>query len=135
MDRFGFAKELFSTVIPAGTPFKDIQDTTRPISDAIAQMMPSSLFRFRSYSPETVDAFKNDIIYAVTADNFNDPYDALVGYDLQEIKRGVDAAMSIETLAQLKTWLAQGNGFPEIIGQYLPNGAVSAFKENLILNL
>lgn len=132
MDRIGFAKELFSIVIPEGTPLEDIQDKTRPISDAIAQMMPSSLFRFRSYSPETVDAFKNDIIYAVTADNFNDPYDALVGYDLQEIKRGVDAAMSIETLAQLKTWLAQGNGFPEIIGQYLPNGAVSAFKENLL---
>lgn len=132
MDRNGFAEKLFSIVIPEGSSVEEIQAKTRPISEAIAQMMPSSLFRFRSFSSNAVDAFKNDIIYALTADRFNDPYDTLVGYDLQGIERGVDSAMSIETLVQLKNWLAQGKGFPEIIDQFLPKEMVSAFKDNLL---
>lgn len=133
MDRIGFSEILFSTVIPEGTPNEDIQKKTLPISETITQMMPSSLFRFRAYTPDSVDAFMKDVIYAVTADRFNDPYDTLVGYDLQGIERGVDAAMSIQALEQLKNWLAQGNDFPEIIGQYLPKEMVSALKQNLLL--
>lgn len=133
MDRIGFSEILLSTVIPEGTPVEDIQKKTLPISEAITQMMPSSMFRFRAYTPESVDAFKKDIIYAVTADKFNDPYDMLVGYDLPGIERGVDAAMSIKTLEQLKNWLSQGNDFPEIIGQYLPKEMVSALKQSLLL--
>lgn len=132
MDRIDFSEKLFSTVVPEGTSVEDIQKKTRPISEAISQMMPSSLFRYRAYSSNAVDAFKNDIMYAVTADMFNDPYDTLVGYDLQGIERGVDAAMNTETLAQLKTWLAQGNDFPEILEQSLPKEMLSAFKENLL---
>lgn len=132
MDRIGFSKRLFSIIIPEGTPVEVIQTLARPISEAIVQMMPSSLFRYRSYSSDAVDAFKKDIIYAVTADKFNDPYDTLVGYDLPGIERGLDTAMSVETLEQLKCWLAQGNDFPEIIGQFLPNEMVSAFKKNLL---
>ena len=133
MDRIEFSEKLFSTVIPEGTPFEEIQFMTRPISEAITQMMPSSLFRFRAYTPDSVGAFKKDTIYALTADRFNDPYDTLVGYDLKGIKRGVDAAMSIQTLEQLKIWLAQGNDFPEFIGQFLPKEMVSALKQNLLL--
>ena len=107
---------------------------TRPISEAITQMMPSSLFRFREFHSDSVEAFKNDIIYAVTADRFNDPYDTLVGYDLQGIERGVDTAMDINTLAQLKTWLTQGNSFPEVLEQFLPKEILYAFKENLSRN-
>ena len=131
MDRIGFSEILCSTVIPEGTPVEDIQNMTRPISEAITQMMPSSLFRYRAFHSDSVDAFKNDIIYALTADRFNDPYDTLVGYDLQGIERGVDAAMDIDTLAQLKTWLAQGNSFPEVLEQFLPKEMLSEFKKNL----
>lgn len=132
MDRIGFSEQLFSTVIPEGTPVKENQKMTRPISEAITQMMPSSLFRFRAYNSYSVDAFKKDIIYAQTADKFNDPYDTLVGYDLQGIEKGVEAAMSVDTLAQLKIWLEQGNDFPEIYEQLLPKQMVSSFKKNLL---
>ena len=133
MDRIGFSEKLLSIEIPEGTPIEDIQLLTRPISEAINQTMPNSLFRYRAYSSNAVDAFKNDIIYAVTANKFNDPYDTLVGYDLQGIERGVDAAMSIETLEQMKIWLAQGNSLPEFFEEFLPAEMVSAFKKNLLL--
>ena len=108
MDREEFANRLYSIVIPEGTAPEDIQTLTRPVWEAIREMMPKSLFRFRTCNDLSVDAFQNDVIYAVTADKFNDPYDTLVRYDLEGIKKWVNTVMNTEALGQMKTWFAQG---------------------------
>lgn len=64
MDREEFAKRLYSTVIPEGTAPEDIQTLTRPVSDAIREMMPKRLFRFRAINDRSVDAFENDIVFS-----------------------------------------------------------------------
>ena len=81
MDRLEFEKRLQSIIIPGGTPQNDLVGILAPISEAITQMMPRSLFRFRSCNKRQIDAFKKNELYAVTADKFNDPYDTLVRYD------------------------------------------------------
>ena len=103
MDRKEFAMRLYSAVIPEGTAPEDIQTLTRPVTEAIREMMPKRLFRFRAFEKKSVDAFQNDIIYAVTADKFNDPYDTLVRYDLEGVKKWVNTVMNTETLGQMKT--------------------------------
>lgn len=133
MDRKDFAKILFSSVAPEGTSVEETMALTRPVSMAIRQMMPNSLFRFRRSDERSIDAFKRDIIYAVTADRFNDPYDTLVGYDLEGVNKGVDAVLNIESLAQIKTWLEQGNDFPDFIKQLLPEEMLASYKRNLLL--
>lgn len=45
-------------------------------------------------------AFKNDIVYAGTADRFNDPYDTLVRYNLKALEEGVNRVMSMESLEE-----------------------------------
>lgn len=47
MDRNEFAKRLNSIVIPEGTSEELINKMVLPISDALVQMMPQSLFRYR----------------------------------------------------------------------------------------
>lgn len=133
MDRKDFAKVLFSSVVPEGTPAEEILALTRPVSVAIRQMMPNSLFRFRKVDEGSVDAFKRDIIFAVTADKFNDPYDTLVGYDMAGVEKGVDAVLNIDSLAQLKAWLGQGNDFPDFIKQLLPKEMLESYRSNLLL--
>lgn len=39
MDRLEFSNRLLSTVIPEGTPPEDVQGMTRPVSEAICQML------------------------------------------------------------------------------------------------
>ena len=58
MNREEFAKRLYSTVIPEGTAPEDIQTLTRPVSETIREMMPKSLFRFRTCNELSVDAFQ-----------------------------------------------------------------------------
>lgn len=85
MDRSDFEKRLQSIVIPGGTPQNELVRLLSPISEVISQMMPSSLFRFRTCNKMQIDAFEKDELYAVTADKFNDPYDTLVFFDSEFI--------------------------------------------------
>lgn len=128
MVREEFAKRLYSTVIPEGTTLEDIQTLIRPVSEAIREMMPKSLFRFRTINDRSVNAFKEDIIYAVTADNFNDPYDTLVRYDLEGIEKWVNTVMNTETLGQMKTWFAQGWDLPSGVNHILTTEMTDVLK-------
>ncbi len=92
MNREEFAKSLHAAVVPEGTPQEEISTIMYPVSKAIFEMMPDSLFRYRSLNgsksdEKQIEAFRNDTIYAVTADRFNDPYDTLVRYDKEAITR------------------------------------------------
>ena len=58
MDREEFAKRLYSTVIPEGTAPEDIQKLTRPVSEAIREMMLKRFFRYRAFDKRLVNPIK-----------------------------------------------------------------------------
>ena len=134
MDRAEFAKILNSIYIPEWIPQEEIDGLLSPIAEALKQMMPERLFRFRAFDKEnkSIGAFKDGLIYALTADKFNDPYDTLARYDMEELKKGVNASMSCDALMQLKNWLEQGNDFPEFLKQWLPSEMIEAFRNKLL---
>ena len=128
MDREEYAKRLYSTVIPEGTAPENIQALTRPVMEVIREIMPKRLFRYRAFNDRAVSAFQNDIIYAVTADKFNDPYDTLVRYDLEGVEKWVNTVMNTETLAQMKTWFAQGRDLPDEVNHILTTEMTDVLK-------
>lgn len=128
MDQEGFAKRLYSAVVPEGMSPEDIQTLTRPVTEAIREMMPKRLFRYKAFNDRSVGAFQNDIIYAVTADKFNDPYDTLVRYDLEGIEKWVNTVMNTETLGQMKTWFAQGWDLPKEVNHILTTEMTDVLK-------
>ena len=131
MDRIGFGRLLDSIVIPEGTVPEEMIKAVLPIREAISEMMPERLFRFRKCNGKNIDAFKKDAIYAVTADSFNDPYDTLLKYDMEGIRQYVDQVMSIEGLEQLKAFFAQGNDFIDEVKMMLPEEAWASLKTGL----
>ena len=132
MNRSEFAKILNSIIIPQGTSVEDINRRVRPISEAVFQMMPRSLFRYRACNDRSIDAFEKDIIYAVTADKYNDPYDTLVKCDTDGIKAFLRQVLSVETLANLKAYIAQGNSMPEEIVHSNPNVLWDQIRSKLL---
>lgn len=133
MDRSDFGEILQSIIIPGGTPQNDLVRILAPISEAITQMMPSSLFRFRSCDKMQIDAFEKDELYAVTADKFNDPYDTLVRYDKECIKQSTASFLTYENFKQLKVFFEQGGDFPDEAKQLLPQDIIDDLKNNLML--
>lgn len=133
MDRSDFEKRLQSIIIPGGTSQNDLVRILTPISEVITQMMPRSLFRFRTCDTMQIDAFEKDELYAVTADKFNDPYDTMVRYDKEGIKQSTASFMTSEALRQLKVFFGQGGDFPDEAKQLLPQEVIDAIKNSLML--
>ena len=133
MDRLEFEEILQSIVISGGTPQNELVRLLSPISEVISQMMPSSLFRFRTCNKMQIDAFKKNDLYAVTADKFNDPYDTMVRYDKEGIKQSTATYMTYENLVQMKVYFEQGNDFPDNVKQLLPKEVIDDIKKKLLL--
>lgn len=132
MTRSDFDKILQGLVIPEGTPVETINEMVKPIRDAIAEMLPASLYRFRPCGEKQIDAFEKDRIFAVPADWFNDPYDTLVRYDLEEIKNYAKSFSSIKNLERLKDFFAKGNDFPKEFKQVLPDEAWDSLRKRIL---
>ena len=131
MDRSVFGRLLDSVVISEGMSAEEMMKTVMPIREAISEMMPEQLFRFRSCDDMHIDAFERDAIYAVTADSFNDPHDTLLKYDMEGIRQYVEWVMSMEGLEQLKAFFAQGNDFIDEVKMMLPEVAWTSLKAGL----
>lgn len=139
MDRDEFARRLESITISEGIDPEILNQSVLPISEALVQMMPHSLFRYRPCDSNNeknlerqINAFKNDKIYAVTADKFNDPYDTLVRYDINAIKKFINASVSMNTILQMKSYLEQGNDFPDSTKRLYPNGFIDNLKSQIL---
>lgn len=111
MDRTEFERRLRSIVVPEGTSASDLNRMVLSLREALIDMTPESLFRYRSCKEEHIDAFEKDKIYAVPADWFNDPYDTLVRYDYEGIRKYVETIGSVEGLEELKGFYAEGGDF------------------------
>ena len=120
MNREVFDKILQRIVIPEGTSNEIINEMVQPIREAISEMLPSSLFRYRPCSDLQIEAFEKDEIYAVTADKFNDPYDTLPWFNLDGIIQLVNSFFQPESLEQLKFFLTSGNDFPDELKKMFP---------------
>ena len=139
MDRNEFAKRLRSIIVSEDVEPEVLYHSILPLSEALVQMMPQSLFRYRPCDrndktafERQIDAFKNDKVYAVTADKFNDPYDTLVRYDINAIKESVKVLISVNSLIQLKSYLEQGNDFPDSAKQMYTKGFVDDLRGQIL---
>lgn len=132
MDRDEFSRRLQSVSIPEGTPIEDIHARVLPIREAIVDMMPQSLFKYRSCIERHINAFEKDVIISVPADWFNDPYDTLVRYDYEGIIKYVETIVSPEGLEQLKSFYSLGNDFPDAYKQILPDEFWGELKAHVL---
>ena len=133
MLRSEFAKLLESTIIPEGIEQEDIKSRIYPISAALMSMLPQKLYRYRSCSTLNLDAFDKDLVYAVTADKFNDPYDTLVYYSLDNIQEQMRACCTEEFLEQFKQILENKDfDFPPSVIQFFGKNNLAGFKKQVI---
>lgn len=108
-----FEQILADTVIPEGTAPDATRDKVSALVDFINKHIPAQLFRFRSCSELNIDAFERDVLYAVTPDKFNDPYDALFRYNKDYIIKEINAGFDIEAGKQLLRYIADTDTMPD----------------------
>lgn len=138
-NRTDFANRLHSIVAPEGLPRETLNSIVLPLSEVIVQMMPFSLYRYRPCNENDkealerqIAAFKEDKIYAVTADKFNDPFDTLVRYDINSVKESVSSLFSIDILGKTKDFFVQGNDLSDMEQQMFPKDSYQSIKEQIL---
>ena len=76
MNKNELIKLLEDTIIPASCT--DMTLYLQPIADALMEVMPVPLYRFRTINEYSLSAFDKDLIFFSRAKDFNDPYDSLL---------------------------------------------------------
>lgn len=112
MDRNQFGQLLRSTIVPENISSEEYKQKLMPIAEALMAMMPEKLYRYRSCSTLNIDAFDKDLVYAVTADKFNDPYDTLIQYDIESIRQQVRCYCNKDFISALQMLIRKGMEFP-----------------------
>lgn len=117
MNRNQFGQLLRSTIVPENILSEEYKQKLMPIAKALVEMLPEKLYRYRSCSTLNIDAFDKDLVYAVTADKFNDPYDTLIQYDIETIRQQIRHYCNKDFIAALQAQLRKGLRFSHNITQ------------------
>lgn len=121
MNRCEFSKILNETLIPGDVSDTQLNQVMSPIRQALLELKPNKLYRYRSVNPNNIEALKSDSVYTVTADRFNDPYDSLIQYDIDSIEKIIKATANADFMAALRD-LVKSNSLRSEIPNFFPNG-------------
>lgn len=114
MTRNDFRTILEATVVPGNVSQKEMNSILQPMLKAIMDLMPKKLYRYRSTNSYNIDALRKDLVYTVTANRFNDPYDTLFQINLPEIDSLINATANVSFLRLLKSMILS-NQEPQIL--------------------
>ena len=131
MGRSKFSETLNKTLISGDVSDAQLNKAMRPIRQALLELKPDKLYRYRSVNPNNINALKSDSIYTVTADRFNDPYDSLIQYDIDSIEKIIMATANADFMAALRD-LIKSNSLPSEVPNFFPNGEFNMAFSNLL---
>lgn len=81
---------LRTTTIPEIATSDEADLLRKPLNEIIKQNLPKKLFRYRECNEYSIDAFRRNLIFFNTPNNFNDPHDCLVYFDNNRIDRELE---------------------------------------------
>lgn len=119
MDRQQFKDILDSITVPEGYDEKQILKILRPLNIALLQMLPERLYKYRACCPNHIDALKRDEVWMSTSDLYNDPFDTLIRYDIQQVIDAFTLIDNPEFIGAAIKYMANGGEIPKPINNML----------------
>lgn len=116
--RIEFKDILERTILPEGISIEEQNEKLLPLMKHVFEHVPSRLFRYRNCSEMNFDAFNEDKLFAVTSENFNDPYDCLFRYDKEGLMKSIFIGMSKDFVYALREHFRSGGDFPNTINSW-----------------
>lgn len=107
-----FKEILDSTVIRNYDSPDENNAKIKTFCKKVQELKSKSLFRYRNYNNDTVDAFKNDLVVSSKPADFNDPFDCLIQVDPDDI---INEITNPKNRWKLQKWLDYNPKLVEII--------------------
>ena len=118
MNKDELIKLLEDTIIPASCT--DMTPYLQPIADALMEVMPVPLYRFRTINEYSLSAFDKDLIFFSRAKDFNDPYDSLLTAPSLESFLSLDSKDQFSLMSICQNLLIKGYEIPECVKNVIP---------------
>ena len=96
-------KDFFEILRSVYDHTQNLDECFSIVNAHLFKVLPRSLYRYREVSGNSIDALENDKFVTVSATKFNDPYDTLVAYNPEDIKKYLQELLSDELLIELKS--------------------------------
>lgn len=112
-----FKELLEGTIVPQKLSETEQRISFKPLLEYTQSIIPAKLYRYRSCSEDQFAALYNDIIYASTADKFNDPYDCLIRVDKKFVMNSVANGACKENVSYLRDLVKSGESLPEPLAE------------------
>lgn len=109
-----FKEILDSTVIRNYDSPDENNAKIKTFCKKVQELKPKSLYRYRNYNNDTVDAFKNDLVVSSKPADFNDPFDCLIQVDADDI---INEITNPKNRWKLQKWLDYNPKLVEIISK------------------
>ncbi len=94
VNREEFAKLLYGTIINSTSEDQVAYGKLNQICNWIQENIPSTLYRFRSYNENSVNALKEDEVWGSSILQFNDPYECVPFYDMELINNNIHRTLN-----------------------------------------
>lgn len=108
----------------------NVQRSVAPLTDALRQLMPERLFKYRSCCENHIKAFCEDKVYLATSDLYNDPFDTLIQYDVDAILRIFGFLKNTEVQKAIAQYIIDGGLFlRKLVRLYLKRRSLNFGKK------
>ncbi len=111
--------EFFEILVSLRDQSKSFYECFSIINSHLLKLLPQSLYRYRKINENSIDAFEKDLFVTVSATGFNDPYDTLVSYHLDDMKESLQGLTTKQLLDELK-FKVKSDKLLSILGKYTP---------------
>ena len=118
VDREKFAELLYGTVINSASSEESAFEKLTRIREWIFDNAPKSLFRFRQYNDNSINALKNDQIWGSNIWQFNDPYECVPCYNLNLFWEKISQSLKSKNILSIINSLKNGEIHPQIRKAY-----------------
>lgn len=127
-----FAEKLFSFDLDAFSDSKSLDSFLASLIEVVSKGIPESLFRYRSGSDDSIEAFENDLIFGSKPKVFNDAFECQPYVGKDDIGRFIKSETDPDVLIDLID--KYNTGFRDPVIEFIWNGtnALDAFKQNRI---
>lgn len=113
-----FASLLYGNIITGNVSSEDYCTALTAIRKPVIDNFPEKLYRYRTCNELNFDAFDKDVIWAVSASMFNDPYDSLYYADEDFIFQRIKDESSYENLNAIWKYIRANRKLPEAQEKY-----------------
>ncbi len=127
-----FAEKLFSFELDAFSDSKSLDSFLASLIEVVDKGIPESLFRYRSGSDNSIEAFENDLVFGSKPKVFNDAFECQPYVRKDDINRFIKAETDPDVLIDFIDKYNQGFRDPVIEFIWKDTNVLDAFKQNKI---